>query len=124
MPCFEYPKSSDRHGVGSGGDAFADHCGGELSDVLGDQLEFAAAGIRGHVLVAVVFRLDVDDGCAMWALAFVLAAIIPLVVIALGDLGQGLRLRDGVFGVLAWFAGKAFRVAPRCFRKLRAVSAA
>ena len=71
----------------SGGDALADHGGGELSDVLDNQLEFAVAGIAGHVLVAVIFRLDMDDGCAMRALAFVLGAVIPLVVVARGDFG-------------------------------------
>lgn len=106
-----------RRGAGSGGDAFADHGGGELHGVLGDQLEFAAAGITGHVLVAVIFCLDVNHGCAMRALAFVLAAIIPLVVVALRYLGQRFGFGNGILCVLARFAGKAVRVPPWRFRK-------
>jgi len=66
----------------------------------------------------------VDDCGAVWALAFVLAAIVPLVVVALGNLGKRLRFGLRIFGVLAGLAGKTVRVTPWRFGELRAVSAA
>lgn len=60
----------------------------------------------------------------MRAFAFVLAAVIPLVIVGLGDLSQRFGLRNGVFCVLARLTGEPVRMAPRCFRELRAVGAA
>lgn len=116
--------SGQCHSAGSGRDAFAEYGSGELNGVLGDQLEFTAASITGHVLVSVIFRLDMNDCGAMRAFAFVLAAVIPLVIVALGDLGQSLGFHNCVFGVLTRLACKTFRMTPWNFSQLRAVSAA
>ena len=116
--------TSDRHGAGSGRDALANHLGGEAHRVLDCQLEQAVAGVALHVLVAVILGFNVDHGGAVRAFAFVQVAIIPLVIVGLGDLGQRCGLRNGVFCVLARFTGEAVRMAPRCFCELRAVSTA
>lgn len=84
----------------------------------------AAACIALHALVAVVLRLKVHDSGAVRAFAFVLAAIVPCVVVALGDLCQRLGFGLRIIGVLARLAGKAVRVAPWRFGELRSVSAA
>ena len=109
---------------GSGCDSFANYLGGEAHRVLSCQFEQAVAGIASHVLVAVVLGFNVDHGGAVRAFAFVQVAIIPLVIVGLGDPGQCCGLRNGVFCVLARFAGEAVRMTPWCFRELRAVSAA
>lgn len=109
---------------GSGGDAFADHLVGEDDGMLGGQFELAAACIAVHALVAVVLRLKVHDSGAVRVFAFVLAAIVPFVVVALGDLCQRLGFGLRIFCVLAGLAGKAVRVTPWHFRQFSTVSAA
>lgn len=61
---------------------------------------------------------------AVRALALTLMAVIPLVELRFGDLGQRFGLRNGVFCVLARLACEAVRMALWCFRKLQSVSAA
>lgn len=97
---------------GSGGDPLADHRGGEAHRVLGHQFETAVAGIALHFFIAVVLRFNVDDSGAVRALTLVLAAIIPLVVFALGDLCQCRGFGLGIFRILAGLAGPAIRVTP------------
>ena len=124
LVCFEWPALSAIGEGGSGRDALANHLGGEAHRVLGCQLEQAVTGVALHVLVAVVLAFNVDHGGAVRAFALVQVSIIPFVIVGLGDLGQRCGLRDGVFCVMARLAGEAVRMAPRCFRELRAVSAA
>lgn len=67
-------------------DALANHFGGEAHRALGGKLEQTVAGVALHILVAVVLGFNVNDCGAMRALAFVLAAIVPLVVVGFSHL--------------------------------------
>ncbi|MNJ59053.1 hypothetical protein D3C77_547160 [compost metagenome] len=71
----------------SGSDALADDLGCEGDLVVEGQLEIAVAHVAGHRLVAVVFRFDMDDRGAVWALAFVLMLEVRVVELRFGKLG-------------------------------------
>lgn len=104
-------------GVGRGRlgcDAFADHSGGEGDGVFDLKLEITAASVAVHVLVAIVLCFDVDYGCAVRALAFVLGSIVPLVVVVFRDLGKCFGFGCSILTVLAWLADEAVRMTPRC----------
>ncbi|MNC57961.1 hypothetical protein D3C75_1076590 [compost metagenome] len=60
----------------------------------------------------------------MRALAFVLVAIVPLVVVALGNLCQCCCFGLGILCILAGLAGPTIRVPPRYLSDLRPVNAA
>lgn len=98
-------------------DAFADHYRGEGDAVFELEAEETAAGVAVHVFIAVVFSLHVDHRCAVRALALTLIAVIPLVVLILGDLCQRGGLRSGILTVLARRADKAVSSTPRGIRQ-------
>lgn len=74
--------------------------------------ESAAAGVAVRIFIAVVFRLDVDHGRAVWAFALVLILEIRIVVFGVGKLGQSFGLGGSTFTVLAGLADKSIAPAP------------
>jgi len=82
------------------------------------QLEVAAAHVTLHLLVFMVFRLQVDGGRAVRAFALVLVLEVRVVVFSLGELGQGLGLGFGVDLCLARLTGASVRMPSRRFAQL------